>query len=116
MAEEFFGEGQRAAGSGGGGGDVEDGGVGVEEVGEGHGWWPGEKGRDVVMIAKQGRGDVRSLRLDIAVVLRNAALVLGNGGDAAALPSLRRAASDLEPMVADAAAWAVRRLEAVTCP
>ncbi|MGL4554926.1 MAG: tRNA epoxyqueuosine(34) reductase QueG [Gemmataceae bacterium] len=46
-----------------------------------------------------------------AVVLRNAALVLGNGGDAAALPALRRAMADGEPMIADAASWAVGRIE-----
>lgn len=45
-----------------------------------------------------------------AVVLRNAALVLGNRGDAAALPALRRALSDPEPLVREAAAWAIARI------
>ncbi|MFO0845436.1 MAG: tRNA epoxyqueuosine(34) reductase QueG [Gemmataceae bacterium] len=45
------------------------------------------------------------------VVLRNAALVLGNAGDAAALPALRRALDDPEPLVRDAAAWAIGRVE-----
>jgi epoxyqueuosine reductase len=50
------------------------------------------------------------------VVLRNAALVLGNAGDPAALPALRLALADPEPMVADAAAWAVRRIEGRLTP
>jgi epoxyqueuosine reductase len=44
-------------------------------------------------------------------LLRNAALVLGNRGDAAALPALRRALDDAEPLVRDAAAWAIARIE-----
>jgi epoxyqueuosine reductase len=47
------------------------------------------------------------------VVLRNAALVLGNSGDARALPALRRALEDEEPLVRSAAAWAITRLEAL---
>ena len=43
-------------------------------------------------------------------VLRNAALVLGNLGDARALPALRRAMDDAEPLVREAADWAVRRI------
>lgn len=46
-----------------------------------------------------------------AVVLRNAALVLGNTGDARALPVLREALTDAEPLVRAAAAWAVARVE-----
>jgi epoxyqueuosine reductase len=45
------------------------------------------------------------------VVLRNAALLLGNSGDPAALPILRRAAADAEAMVAGAARWAIARIE-----
>jgi epoxyqueuosine reductase len=45
------------------------------------------------------------------VVLRNAALVLGNSGDRRALPALRRALDDPEPLVREAAAWAIARLE-----
>jgi epoxyqueuosine reductase len=44
-------------------------------------------------------------------LLRNAALVLGNVGDAAALPALRRALTDDEPVVREAAAWAIARIE-----
>ncbi len=43
-------------------------------------------------------------------LLRNAALILGNRGDPAALPALRRALDDPEPIVREAARWAVERL------
>jgi epoxyqueuosine reductase len=45
-------------------------------------------------------------------LLRNAALVLGNAGDPRALPALRQALDDPEPLVREAAAWAVARIEA----
>jgi epoxyqueuosine reductase len=45
-------------------------------------------------------------------LLRNAALALGNIGDPAALPALRRALEDPEPLVREAAAWAIARIEA----
>ena len=45
------------------------------------------------------------------VVLRNAALILGNRGDIRALPALRRALEDVEPIVREAAAWAIGRIE-----
>jgi epoxyqueuosine reductase len=44
-------------------------------------------------------------------LLRNAAIVLGNGGDPAALPALRRALDDPEPLVREAAAWAIGQIE-----
>ena len=44
-------------------------------------------------------------------LLRNAAIVLGNAGDPAALPALRRALADPEPLVREAAAWAIERIE-----
>jgi epoxyqueuosine reductase len=45
-------------------------------------------------------------------IARNAAIVLGNRGDASALPALRAAAQGHDdPMVREAAAWAVARLE-----
>ncbi len=47
-----------------------------------------------------------------AGLLRNAALVLGNHGGAAALPALRRALDDPEPLVREAARWAVAQIEA----
>lgn len=42
---------------------------------------------------------------------RNAAIVLGNIGDDSALPSLQRAAEDDDPVVAEAARWAVAQIE-----
>jgi epoxyqueuosine reductase len=44
-------------------------------------------------------------------LLRNAALILGNRGDPAALPALERALDDLEPVIRDAAAWAINRIK-----
>jgi epoxyqueuosine reductase len=44
-------------------------------------------------------------------LLRNAALVLGNRGDPAALPALRRALNDPEMVVREAAAWAIAQIE-----
>src|SRR5262249_45044408 len=43
-------------------------------------------------------------------LLRNAALVLGNRGDTVALPALRRALDDPEPLVREAAVWALERI------
>ncbi|MBY0522559.1 MAG: tRNA epoxyqueuosine(34) reductase QueG [Gemmataceae bacterium] len=45
-------------------------------------------------------------------LLRNVAIALGNCGDAAALPALRRALADSEPLIRNAAAWAIGRIEA----
>ena len=45
------------------------------------------------------------------VVLRNAALVLGNTADTRALPALRRALDDAEPLVRSAARWAIGQIE-----
>ena len=39
------------------------------------------------------------------------ALVLGNRGDPAALPALRQALADPEPLVREAAQWAIERIE-----
>jgi epoxyqueuosine reductase len=44
-------------------------------------------------------------------LLRNAALVLGNTGDAAALSALHHALSDPEPEVREAARWAIDQIE-----
>jgi len=44
-------------------------------------------------------------------LLRNAAIVLGNSGNRAALPALRRALTDVESLVSEAAAWAIARIE-----
>ena len=47
-------------------------------------------------------------------LLRNVCVALGNVGDATALPALSRAASSEEPLIAEHAAWAVRRIEEKT--
>ncbi len=44
-------------------------------------------------------------------LLRNAALALGNLGDPRALPALERACADPEPLVRDAARWAIARIQ-----
>jgi epoxyqueuosine reductase len=44
-------------------------------------------------------------------LLRNAAIVLGNRGDARALPALERALGDAEPLVREAAHWAIERIQ-----
>lgn len=44
--------------------------------------------------------------------LRNVCVALGNLGDARALPALEKASVDPEPLVAEHARWAVRRIEA----
>jgi epoxyqueuosine reductase len=45
-----------------------------------------------------------------AGLLRNAAIALGNLGDAKALPVLERALGDSEPVIREAAAWAIERI------
>lgn len=45
-----------------------------------------------------------------AGLLRNAAIVLGNVGDARALPALEKARADEEEVIRDAAAWAIGRI------
>jgi epoxyqueuosine reductase len=45
-----------------------------------------------------------------AGLLRNACIVLGNRGDERAVPALTRALGDAEPLVREAAAWALDRL------
>ena len=45
-------------------------------------------------------------------LLRNAAVVLGNQRDPAALPSLERGLNDEEPLVREACAWALEKLQA----
>ena len=45
-----------------------------------------------------------------AGLLRNAAIVLGNVGDARALPALEKALADGEDVIRDAAAWAIARI------
>ena len=47
-----------------------------------------------------------------AGLLRNAALVLGNLGDERSLPALERAAKEEEPMIHEAATWAIEQIQA----
>ncbi|CAN5451104.1 tRNA epoxyqueuosine(34) reductase QueG [soil metagenome] len=49
-------------------------------------------------------------------LLRNVCVALGNVGTFADLPALRRAAVDTEPLIAEHAAWAIRRIEERTRP
>jgi len=44
-------------------------------------------------------------------LLRNAAIVLGNQGDPAAMPALEKALEDSEPLVREAAGWAIQRIK-----
>jgi epoxyqueuosine reductase len=46
-------------------------------------------------------------------LLRNAAIVLGNRGDPAALPALRQALDDTDPVVREAAEWAISQIGAI---
>jgi epoxyqueuosine reductase len=50
------------------------------------------------------------LRIGRGRLLRNAAVALGNWGDAQALPALTRALADPEPLVREHAAWALDRV------
>jgi len=44
--------------------------------------------------------------------LRNVCIALGNRGDARALPALEKARSDIEPLIAEHAQWAIGEIEA----
>ena len=48
-------------------------------------------------------------------LVRNAAIVLGNTGDVRALPALERASRDSDPIVQDAARWAIGRIQEQSC-
>ena len=56
--------------------------------------------------------DTPLLRTKRRGVLRNVCVALGNIGDAAALPALRAAAEDPEPLIAEHALWAIGQIEA----
>jgi epoxyqueuosine reductase len=47
-------------------------------------------------------------------LLRNVCVALGNIGDETALPALRRAATDPEPLIAEHACWAIQQIEGRT--
>ena len=51
------------------------------------------------------------LRIKRRGLLRNVCVALGNVGDDSALPALRRAAGDPEPLIAEHARWAIERIE-----
>jgi epoxyqueuosine reductase len=55
----------------------------------------------------EGTALLRSKRRGL---LRNAAIMLGNRGSSAALPALRRALNDPEPLVREAVAWAIEQI------
>ncbi len=44
--------------------------------------------------------------------LRNVAIAIGNSGDRSLLPEVERLAAEPDPVLADAARWAMRRLQA----
>jgi len=44
-------------------------------------------------------------------LLRNAAIVLGNRGDPEAIPALRKALDDCEPLIQEAAQWAIEQIQ-----
>jgi len=48
--------------------------------------------------------------------LRNVCVALGNVGDESDLPALERAAMDLEPLISEHAAWAIRQIRARITP
>ena len=45
-------------------------------------------------------------------LLRNVCVALGNVGDEGALPALRKAAEDPEPLIAEHARWAIEQIQA----
>ncbi len=53
-------------------------------------------------------------------LVRNAAIVLGNIGDASALPALRKSSADADPLIREASIWAIdaitARHESITSP
>jgi epoxyqueuosine reductase len=51
------------------------------------------------------------LRTGRSGMLRNAAIVLGNRRDPAALPALRRALDDIDLIIREAAEWAIRQID-----
>jgi epoxyqueuosine reductase len=65
---------------------------------------------------KQKFADTPLLRTKRRGVLRNVCVALGNVGDKTALPALRRACADAEPVIAEHAQWAVEQIEARSQP
>ena len=61
---------------------------------------------------KQRFEDTPLLRTKRRGLLRNVCVALGNIGDESALPALRKAAEDPEPLIAEHASWAAREIKA----
>lgn len=61
---------------------------------------------------KQRFAGTPMLRTKRRGLLRNVCVALGNTGDASALPALRRAATDPEPLIVEHALWAIMQIEA----
>jgi epoxyqueuosine reductase len=61
---------------------------------------------------KQRFSGTPMLRTKRRGLLRNVCVALGNVGDKAALPELRKACGDHEPLIAEHARWAVEKIEA----
>jgi epoxyqueuosine reductase len=61
--------------------------------------------RQIIVGTAMERAGTRGLR-------RNAAILLGNAGDPTAVPALRQAAQSADPVVREAAVWALTRFEA----
>lgn len=57
-------------------------------------------------------GGTPMLRTKRRGLLRNVCIALGNVGDDEALPALRKAAQDPEPLIAEHARWAVEKITA----
>jgi epoxyqueuosine reductase len=51
------------------------------------------------------------LRVRRRGLMRNVCVALGNAGEASALPALRKAATDSEPLIAEHAEWAIEQIE-----
>jgi epoxyqueuosine reductase len=73
---------------------------------------------DLIELLGLSEGEFRRRFRDTALMrtkrrglLRNAALALGNSGDERALPALRRALDDAEPLIQEAAGWAIGEIE-----
>lgn len=60
---------------------------------------------------KQRFAGTPMLRTKRRGLLRNVCVALGNVGEEAALPALRKAGEDSEPLIAEHARWAVKRIE-----
>jgi epoxyqueuosine reductase len=65
---------------------------------------------------KQKFASTPMLRTKRRGMLRNVCVALGNVGDQTALPALRKASEDSEPLIAEHARWAITRIESRQTP